>query len=126
MGGTPGPGPFGAAAFGGGGFPTQQFGGPPSSYALPSGIGGASPYPPMGAPYGPNGGMHATPFDSRAAEAAFTLAWSGQPLSHSLGGYILCGLVLRPRPVHRQHPRKRARGLVLVSATLEFVRTPES
>ncbi|KAF2267257.1 hypothetical protein CC78DRAFT_552077 [Lojkania enalia] len=73
MGGTPGPGPFGAAAFGSG-FPAQQFGGPPSSYALPSGIGGASPYPPMGAPYAPNGGIHTTPFDSRSAEAAFTSA----------------------------------------------------
>ncbi|KAF2728238.1 hypothetical protein EJ04DRAFT_449727 [Polyplosphaeria fusca] len=73
MGGTPGPGPFGAGAFASG-FPGQQFGGPPSSYALPSGIGGASPYAPMGAPYGPNGGMHATPFDSRSAEAAFTSA----------------------------------------------------
>ncbi|KAF2111221.1 hypothetical protein BDV96DRAFT_650324 [Lophiotrema nucula] len=73
MGGTPGPG-YGAAAFGGPGYPTQQYGGPASSYALPSGMGGASPYPPMGAPYGPNGGLHATPFDSRAAEAAFTSA----------------------------------------------------
>ncbi|KAF2816533.1 uncharacterized protein BDZ99DRAFT_138337 [Mytilinidion resinicola] len=76
MAGTPGPGPFAAAGFGsGGGFPGQQFGGPPSTYALPSGIGAASPYPPMGAQYAPNGGMHGgTPFDSRAAEAAFTSA----------------------------------------------------
>ncbi|KAF2021120.1 hypothetical protein BU24DRAFT_457131 [Aaosphaeria arxii CBS 175.79] len=72
MGGTPGP--FGAGAFGNAGFPAQQFGGPPSSYALPSGIGAASPYPPVGAQYAPNGGMHATPFDSRSAEAAFTAA----------------------------------------------------
>lgn len=74
MGGTPGPAPFGAAAFPAGGFPAQQFGGPPSSYALPSGIGAASPYPPMGAQYAPNGGMQSTPFDSRSAEAAFTSA----------------------------------------------------
>ncbi|EKG19008.1 hypothetical protein MPH_03698 [Macrophomina phaseolina MS6] len=49
MAGTPGAGPFGAAGgFGSGaGFPGQQFGGPPSTYALPSGIGAASPYPPM-------------------------------------------------------------------------------
>lgn len=73
---TPGPGPFAAAAgFGSGaGFPGQQFGGPPSTYALPSGLGAASPYPPMGAHYAPNGGMHSTGFDSRAAEAAFTAA----------------------------------------------------
>ena len=74
MGGTPGPGPFGQAAFAAGGFPAQQFGGPPSSYALPSGVGAASPYPPMGAQYAPNGGMQSTPFDSRSAEAAFTAA----------------------------------------------------
>ncbi|KAF2646805.1 hypothetical protein P280DRAFT_495060, partial [Massarina eburnea CBS 473.64] len=72
MGGTPGPGPYGGAF--NGGFPAQQFGGPPSSYALPAGMGGASPYGPMGAQYAPNGGMHATPFDSRSAEAAFTSA----------------------------------------------------
>lgn len=75
MGGTPGPGPFGAAGFGsGGGFPAQQYGGPPSSYALPSGMGAASPYAPMGPQYPPNGGMHSTGFDSRSAEAAFTAA----------------------------------------------------
>ncbi|EOD46814.1 putative RNA binding protein [Neofusicoccum parvum] len=76
MAGTPGAGPFGAAGgFGSGaGFPGQQFGGPPSTYALPSGIGAASPYPPMGTQYAPNGGMHASPFDSRAAEAAFSSA----------------------------------------------------
>lgn len=67
------PGAYGAGAFASG-FPTQQYGGPPSSYALPSGIGAASPYPPMGGPYVPNGGMHATGFDSRSAEAAFTAA----------------------------------------------------
>lgn len=69
MGGNPGPGPFGAAAFGAGaGFPAQQYGGPPSTYALPSGMGAAGPY---SAVYNPNGPMQSTPFDSRAAEAAF-------------------------------------------------------
>jgi hypothetical protein len=72
MGGTPGPGHFGGGFGSAAGYPAQQYGGPPSSYALPSGMGGASPYPPMGAQYAPNGGMHATPFDSRSAEAAFT------------------------------------------------------
>ncbi|KAF2201054.1 RNA binding protein [Delitschia confertaspora ATCC 74209] len=73
MAGTPGPAPY--AGFGSGaGFPGQQYAGPPSSYALPSGLGAASPYPPMGAQYGPNNGMHSTPFDSRSAEAAFTSA----------------------------------------------------
>jgi hypothetical protein len=73
MGGTPGAGPYGPAGYAGG-YPAQQYGGPPSSYALPSGMGGASPYPPMGAGYMPNGGMHGTPFDSRSAEAAFSSA----------------------------------------------------
>lgn len=81
MAGTPGPGPFAAAAgaFGtGGGFPGQQYG-PPSTYALPSGLGAAaSPYPPMSAQYG-HGGAHHTlgHFDSRAAEAAFSSAGHG-------------------------------------------------
>ena len=80
MGGNPGqagfanPASFGSAA----GFPGQQFGGPPSTYALPSGLGAPGPYPPMGGQYGAaNGGMHAaagTGFDSRAAEAAFSAA----------------------------------------------------
>ncbi|KAF1981706.1 hypothetical protein K402DRAFT_341871 [Aulographum hederae CBS 113979] len=81
MAGTPGPGPFGGAGpFGSGGFPGQQFGGPPSTYALPSGLGGGSPYPAMGGmggQYAPNAGMHGGPgFDSRT-EAAFSSA--GQP-----------------------------------------------
>ena len=76
MGGAPGgPGPYGGAGFGSAtGFPAQQFGGPPSSYTLPSAVGAASPYPPMPAQYAPNANMHATGFDSRAAEAAFTAA----------------------------------------------------
>jgi len=82
MAGTPGPGPFASAGgFGSGaGFPGQQFGAPPNSYGIPSGLGAPSPYPPMGAGYAPNGNMHG--FDSRA-EAAFTSA--GQPPSSATG-----------------------------------------
>jgi len=93
MAGTPGPGPFaGAGAFGPGGFPGQQYGGPQSTYALPSGLGAPSPYPPMGGmnnQYAPNGGMHGPGFDSRAAEAAFSSAGpqSGPGASFSNGGY---------------------------------------
>ncbi|KAF2455660.1 putative asparagine-rich protein [Lineolata rhizophorae] len=83
MAGPPGPQSFGAP--GGGfnsspGFPGQQFGGPQSNYALPSGLGAPSPYPPpMGGQFPPAGGMpHSGGFDSRA-EAAFTSA--GQPPS---------------------------------------------
>jgi hypothetical protein len=83
MGATPGPASFGApGAFGSApSFPGQQFGAPPSTYALPSGIAGANPYPPMNAQYAPNGGIHATPFDSRAAEAAFSSAGNQMPSS---------------------------------------------
>ncbi|KAK4939952.1 hypothetical protein LTR28_009250, partial [Elasticomyces elasticus] len=76
---TPGPGPFGApGGFGAGaGFPGQGFGGPPSTYALPSGLGaGTSPYHPMGSGFGHNGGMHSGGFDSRT-EAAFSNAGQG-------------------------------------------------
>lgn len=87
MGGTPGPTPFGPpGSFGSGaGFPGQGFGGPPNTYSLPSGMGGASPYAPMGAPYAPNPGMHSTPFDSRSAEAAFSSA--GQMPSSAGAGF---------------------------------------
>ena len=70
MAGTPGPGPFAAPAGGFGAAPYSggQYGGPPSQYALPSGLGAPTgAYPPMGAGYGQGG-----PFDSRAAEAAFS------------------------------------------------------
>lgn len=84
MGGTPGPGPFASAGgnFGsGGGYGGQQhFGGPPSTYALPSGLGaGAAPYPSsLNTHFGPAPGSHsAGPFDSRAAEAAFQSASNG-------------------------------------------------
>jgi hypothetical protein len=88
MGGTPGPSPYAPNSFGGaGGYPQQQFGGPPSTYALPSGLGAPSPYPPMGGQYAPNNGMHqqqqqqhGSGFDSRA-EAAFSAAGPPQPSS---------------------------------------------
>ncbi|GKT84682.1 LOW QUALITY PROTEIN: RNA-binding protein [Colletotrichum tofieldiae] len=82
MSGTPGPGPsprpvvasHRVAA-------TAHFGGPPSTYALPSGIGGggAAPYPSsLNTHFGPAPGSHsAGPFDSRAAEAAFQSASNG-------------------------------------------------
>jgi len=72
MGGNPGPGPYGAAAFGSGaGFPQQPYGVPQNSYAAPTGLGAPNAYPAaMNAQYAPNGNM-ATPFDSRSAEAAF-------------------------------------------------------
>jgi hypothetical protein len=82
MGGTPGPGPFASAGGGfssGGGY-GQHFGGPPSTYALPSGLGGgAAPYPSLNTHLGgPAQGSHsAGPFDSRAAEAAFQSANNG-------------------------------------------------
>jgi hypothetical protein len=82
MAGTPGPGPFASAAggFGSGGGYGQHFGGPPSTYALPSGLGAATgPYPSLNTHFGgPGGGSHsAGPFDSRAAEAAFQSATNG-------------------------------------------------
>lgn len=81
MAGTPGPGPFASAAGGfssGGGY-GQPFGGPPSTYALPSGLGGgAAPYPSLNTHFAPAPGSHsAGPFDSRAAEAAFQSAGNG-------------------------------------------------
>jgi hypothetical protein len=78
--GTPGPGAFASAAgFGSGSGFSHQFGGPPSTYALPSGLGGgAAPYPSLNTHFGPAPGSHsAGPFDSRAAEAAFQSATNG-------------------------------------------------
>ncbi|KAL8722820.1 MAG: hypothetical protein Q9225_000769 [Loekoesia sp. 1 TL-2023] len=90
MAGTPGPGPFAAAAggFGGGGFGGQQYGGPPSTYALPSGLGAPTgAYPPMGAGYSQGSGAHSGgPFDSRAAEAAFSAASNGPPSASAPNG----------------------------------------
>ena len=83
MAGTPGPGPFASAAggFGSGtGYGGGHFGGPPSTYALPSGLGASTgPYPgSLNTHFGPASGAHsAGPFDSRAAEAAFQSASNG-------------------------------------------------
>ena len=84
MAGTPGPGPFASAAGGfgsSGAYGGQQFGGPPSTYALPSGLGASTgPYPGSLNTHfgGPASGAHsAGPFDSRAAEAAFQSASNG-------------------------------------------------
>ena len=63
------------AAYGG-----QHFGGPPSTYALPSGLGASTgPYPgALNTHFGPSSGAHsAGPFDSRAAEVAFQSASNG-------------------------------------------------
>lgn len=80
MAGTPGPGPFAGASggFNSGGFGGQQYGGPPSQYALPSGLGAPTgAYPPMSSGYGQ--GHSGGPFDSRAAEAAFSSAGNRPP-----------------------------------------------
>ncbi|KAI9794497.1 MAG: hypothetical protein M1833_000357 [Piccolia ochrophora] len=90
--GTPGPGPFAnpAGGFGsGGGFPGQHYGGPPSTYALPSGLGAATgPYPPLNTHFGPSSGSaSAGPFDSRTAEAAFTNATQGPASAGAANGF---------------------------------------
>ncbi|KAI1328750.1 hypothetical protein F5Y16DRAFT_409514 [Xylariaceae sp. FL0255] len=81
MAGTPGPGPFASSGgpFAGSGGYGQHFGGPPSTFALPSGIGGgATPYPSLNTHFGPAPGSHsAGPFDSRAVETAFQSAGNG-------------------------------------------------
>ena len=85
--GTPGPGAFAApsGSFGSGSYGGQQFGAPPSQYALPSGIGApTNAYAPMGSGYGP--GLSGGPFDSRAAEAAFSAAGNGPPSSNAPNG----------------------------------------
>lgn len=92
MGATPGPGPFGSGGgFNAGGGYGQHFGGPPSTYALPSGLGGgAAPYPPLNTlntHFGPAPGSHsAGPFDSRAVESAFQSAGNG-PASAGPGNF---------------------------------------
>ena len=87
MAGTPGPGPFAAPSggFASGGFGGQQFGGPPSQYALPSGLGApTATYPPMGGAFGQ--GLSGGPFDSRSAEAAFSSAANGPPSASAPNG----------------------------------------
>lgn len=81
---TPAPAPFASTAGGFGGF-SQQFGGPPNNYALPSGGLGNAPgaYPPMGqvnSGYGSSSTSHsAASFSNPATQAAFTGADHGVP-----------------------------------------------
>ena len=91
MAGTPGPGPFAAPAggYGSSAFGNGQYGGPPSTYALPAGLGAPSgAYPPINTGYGHSAvSSHSGgPFDSRAAEAAFTSAGNGVPSSGAPNG----------------------------------------
>ena len=72
---TPGPafapttGGYGSAAFG-----APTYGGPASNYTLPAGLGPAGAWPINPQPFA-SGNVHAAgPFDSRAAQAAFTSA----------------------------------------------------
>ncbi|KAI9816436.1 MAG: hypothetical protein M1826_001826 [Phylliscum demangeonii] len=93
VGGTPGPGPFAAPAGGfgsGAGFPAPHYGGhPASTYALPSGLGAAAgPYPSLNTHFGPTpGSASAGPFDSRAAEAAFSNAGPGPASAGLANGF---------------------------------------
>lgn len=90
---TPAPGPFASTAAGFGGF-NQQFGAPPSTYALPSGLGTAPvPYPPMNqmnqmnAGYASSGSHAAASFSNPATQAAFTGADHGSSTSASNGAF---------------------------------------
>lgn len=88
---TPGPGPFASTAGGFGGF-SQQFGGPPNNYALPTGGLGSGPgaYPPMGqmnSGYGSSNTSHsAASFANPATQAAFTGADHGVPSTSASNG----------------------------------------
>ncbi|EFE44552.1 hypothetical protein TRV_00689, partial [Trichophyton verrucosum HKI 0517] len=95
---TPGAGPFASSGGNFGGF-GQQFGGPPSTYSLPSGIANApGPYPP---PMGQmnHGGYGSTSasqsvasFGNPATQAAFTAAdHTPQPVGTSNGGGFYSG-----------------------------------
>ena len=90
MAGTPGPAPYGAPPGGYGaspGFQGHHFGGPPSTYGLPSGLGAAAPpFPPMG-----HFGTGAPPqaagaFDSRAEHAFTTAGQTPSSMSQNLNG----------------------------------------
>ncbi|MCJ1310398.1 hypothetical protein MMC25_004062 [Agyrium rufum] len=88
---TPGPGPFaaGPGGYGSGAFGSGGYGGPPSSYGVPGSLGGGA-FQPMGAGYGHAPiGHSGGPFDSRAAEAAFTAAGNGPSSggANGSGGY---------------------------------------
>lgn len=89
---TPAPAPFASTAGGFGGF-SQQFGGPPNNYALPSGgLGNNTPgaYPPMGqmnSGYGSSTASHsAASFANPATQAAFTGADHGVPSTSASNG----------------------------------------
>ncbi|CAP96384.1 Pc21g14870 [Penicillium rubens Wisconsin 54-1255] len=89
---TPAPAPFPSTAGGFGGF-SQQFGGPPNNYALPSGgLGNNTPgaYPPMGqmnSGYGSSSISHsAASFANPATQAAFTGADHGVPSTSASNG----------------------------------------
>ncbi|CAG7978607.1 unnamed protein product [Penicillium nalgiovense] len=89
---TPAPAPFPSTAGGFGGF-SQQFGGPPNNYALPSGgLGNNTPgaYPPMGqmnSGYGSSSTSHsAASFANPATQAAFTGADHGVPSTSASNG----------------------------------------
>ena len=89
MTGTPGPGPFASAAsaYGSGSYGNQQYGAPPSTFALPAGLGAPTGYPQMGGGYGLSSmGQSGGPFDSRAAEAAFSAAGNGPPSTSASNG----------------------------------------
>lgn len=88
---TPAPAPFASAAGAFGGF-NQQFGAPPSNYALPSGLGSGpgAAYPPMGqmsAGYGSANSHSTASFANPAAQAAFTSADHSAPTSASNGAF---------------------------------------
>lgn len=89
MGGNSGPSPYGAGPGGYGGGPSyqnQQYGGPQSTFALPSGMGaGASPYPPMGSHYTASSGPHSS-FDSRAESAFASTAQTPTTMGGPNGG----------------------------------------
>ncbi|KAI9889191.1 MAG: hypothetical protein M1814_005707 [Vezdaea aestivalis] len=94
--GTPGPGPFAnpAGGFGNGNFHGQPYGGPPSQYALPSGLGAPTgPFPPIHTNFGgpSSGSISAGPFDNRAAEAAFSSAGQGPASAGPSNGFYSAG-----------------------------------
>ena len=88
---TPALGPFPSTTGSFGGF-NQQFGGPPSNYALPTGGLGNAPgaYPPMGqmsSGYGSSSTSHsAASFANPATQAAFTGADHGVPSTSASNG----------------------------------------
>jgi hypothetical protein len=90
MSGPPGQGSFGGSAGGydAGAFGGPQYGAPASTYGMPTGVGGpAGAWAPMQQAYPQSNASHSTaPFDSRAAEAAFTSAGNAQTSSGPSNG----------------------------------------